>query len=94
MTWRALTGWLRQDTGDLERAQYCSDRALECATELGDTEQVTYVLMRKSNVATDEGQAARALGLAQAALASRAVAYAAVPGGGVAAAGVGVCPGR
>lgn len=61
-------GWLRQDAGDLEIAQRWSDRSLEYAQELGDPDQLSYVLMRKSNLAIEVGQRARALGLADAAL--------------------------
>jgi len=63
-----LCGWLRQDAGDVEVAQRWSDRALEYAHELGDPDQLSYVLMRKSNLAIELGQPARAIGLADAAL--------------------------
>jgi transcriptional regulator with XRE-family HTH domain len=63
-----LCGWLRQDVGDIAGAQRWSDRALEYVDELGDVRQLSYVLMRKSNIASDRGQPARALGLAEAAL--------------------------
>lgn len=63
-----LCGWLHQDAGNLDAAQRWSDRALEYTHELGDPRQLSYVLMRKSNLATDAGQPARALGLAVAAL--------------------------
>ena len=63
-----LCGWLRQDAGDLEVAQRWSDRALDYAQELGDADQLGYVLMRKSNLAIDVGEPARAIGLADAAL--------------------------
>lgn len=66
-----LCGWLRQDAGDLETAQRWSDRALEFAQELGDPDQLSYVLMRKSNLALEIGQPARAIGLADAALRQR-----------------------
>lgn len=68
-----LCGWLRQDAGDLDGAYRWSDSALGWATELGDPEQTSYVLMRKSNVATDAGQADRALGLAQSSLSAPSV---------------------
>ena len=63
-----LCGWLRQDAGDVETAQRWSDRALDFAQELGDPDQLSYVLMRKSNLAIEIGQPARAIGLAEAAL--------------------------
>ncbi len=61
-------GWLRQDAGDVEVAQRWSDRALDYAQELGDPDQLSYVLMRKSNLAIEVGEPARAIGLADAAL--------------------------
>jgi transcriptional regulator with XRE-family HTH domain len=61
-------GWLYQDLGDLATAQFWSDRALDYAEETGDPNQRSYVLMRKSNIATDAQQPGRALSLAHAAL--------------------------
>jgi transcriptional regulator with XRE-family HTH domain len=63
-----MCGWLCQDLGELVEAQRWSDRALEYAEELGDAQQLSYVLMRKSNIASDRQRPASALGLAQAAL--------------------------
>jgi transcriptional regulator with XRE-family HTH domain len=63
-----MCGWLCQDLGELLDAQRWSDRALEYAEELGDVEQLSYVLMRKSNIASDRERPASALGLAHAAL--------------------------
>ncbi len=61
-------GWLFHDAGDFESAMYWTDRALEYAAELDDRRVISYVLMRKSNIATDAGQAGHGLGLANAAL--------------------------
>ena len=47
---------------------YWTDRALEYAVELNDRQVISYVLMRKSNIATDAGQPGHGLGLANAAL--------------------------
>jgi transcriptional regulator with XRE-family HTH domain len=61
-------GWLYQDAGDYRCAMYWTDRALEYAVELDDPRVLSYVLMRKSNIATDAGQPGHGLGLAHAAL--------------------------
>ncbi len=61
-------GWLYQDFGDYQCAMYWTDRSLEYAAELDDRRVVSYVLMRKSNIATESGQPGHGLGLANAAL--------------------------
>jgi hypothetical protein len=61
-------GWLYQDFGDYECAMYWTDRSLEYAIELDDRRVISYVLMRKSNIATDSCQPGHGLGLANAAL--------------------------
>jgi transcriptional regulator with XRE-family HTH domain len=61
-------GWLNQDTGDLAAAVHWSGRASEYAQELNDPWLISYVLMRRSNIATDAGDRGAALGLADAAL--------------------------
>lgn len=61
-------GWLHQDSGDIQSAQRWSSRALDFAYELGEPQLTSYVLMRRSNVATDAGDAGAGLGLANAAL--------------------------
>jgi hypothetical protein len=61
-------GWLHQDSGDLSAAHRWSSRALDYAYELGDVQLTSYVLMRRSNVATDAGDSGAGLGLANAAL--------------------------
>ena len=64
-------GWLYQDSGDNECAMYWTERSLEYAIELDDRRVISYVLMRKSNIATDAGQPGQGLGLANAALKQR-----------------------
>jgi transcriptional regulator with XRE-family HTH domain len=61
-------GWLYQDSGDYSCAMYWTDRSLEYAAELDDRRVISYVLMRKSNIATESGQPGHGLGLANAAL--------------------------
>jgi transcriptional regulator with XRE-family HTH domain len=61
-------GWLYHDSGDYESAMYWTGQALEYAVELDDRRVISYVLMRKSNIATDAGQPGHGLGLANAAL--------------------------
>ncbi len=63
-----LTGWLYQDAGDPAKAMTYSDRAMDYATMSGDAVNIAYVLMRKANIACDQGSAARAIGLTKAAL--------------------------
>ena len=63
-----FTGWLYQDAGDPVNAMSFSDRAMDYAMALGDPMAVAYLLMRKSNIASDLGSHDRALGLATAAL--------------------------
>jgi tetratricopeptide (TPR) repeat protein len=63
-----LAGWVHQDAGDLRAADRWTARAVDYALASGDPRLVSYVLMRRSNVASDAGDAQRALGLAQAAL--------------------------
>jgi tetratricopeptide (TPR) repeat protein len=61
-------GWLHQDAGDFKAAMYWTDRAFEYAMELDDQRVISYVLMRKSNIATDGHDPHRALALANTAL--------------------------
>jgi tetratricopeptide (TPR) repeat protein len=63
-------GWLHQDSGDFACARSWTNKALDYAMELGDQRLVAYILMRKSNIATDAGDPATALGLTNAALAN------------------------
>jgi hypothetical protein len=60
-------GWLCQDAGDLGAAEQWTDRALDFAEEQGDAENRAYVLMRKSGIAADRRELARAVSLAIAA---------------------------
>jgi hypothetical protein len=61
-------GWLYQDAGDPGAAAVWSGRALDYALQLGDPRLVSYVLMRKSNIASDAQDGGTALDLARAAL--------------------------
>lgn len=63
-----FAGWLSQDSGDPDNAMAFSDRAMDYALEINDPRETAYVLMRKANIAIDQGRPARALGLADAAL--------------------------
>ncbi|MER7772114.1 hypothetical protein [Kitasatospora sp. NPDC096140] len=60
-------GWLNQDLGHFEQALYWSDRAMEWAQEAGDDVMAAYVLFRKSNQATAQRNAQKAVSLARAA---------------------------
>jgi tetratricopeptide (TPR) repeat protein len=61
-------GWLHQDAGHLDTAMAHTDRARDLSGELHDPDLTAYLLMRKSNIATDIGDPALALALADAAL--------------------------
>ncbi len=63
-------GWLFQDVGDFTCATKWTNRALDYALELGDPRVTAYVLMRKSNIATESGDPDHGLTLANAALAT------------------------
>ena len=63
-----FAGWLHQDAGNPQEAAYWSDRAMGWAQAAGNDLMVSYVLMRKSNQASSQGNANRTLGLARAAL--------------------------
>ncbi len=63
-----FAGWLYQDAGEARAAMFWSDRAVEWAQQAGNRVLVAYVLMRKSNQASDERDAGRIIGLAEAAL--------------------------
>jgi len=62
-------GWLFQDAGDLMCAMHWTDRALDYALELGDQRITAYTLMRKAMIATEAGNPAQGLGIANSALA-------------------------
>jgi hypothetical protein len=61
-------GWLFQDAGDLVCAMHWTDRALDYALELGDQRIVAYTLMRKAMIATESGNPAQGVGMANSAL--------------------------
>jgi tetratricopeptide (TPR) repeat protein/transcriptional regulator with XRE-family HTH domain len=61
-------GWVFQDAGDLMRAMHWTDRALDYALELGDQRVIAYTLMRKAMIATESGNPAQGLGIANSAL--------------------------
>jgi hypothetical protein len=62
-----FAGWLHQDAGNPQEAAYWSDRVMGWAQAAGNDLMVSYVLMRKSNQASSQGDASRTLGLARAA---------------------------
>ncbi|MGW5122232.1 helix-turn-helix domain-containing protein [Streptomyces noursei] len=62
-----LCGWLHQDAGNFRAAQYWTDRALEWSYATGDPDLTVYVLARKSQLATDMGDAILAVDNGQAA---------------------------
>jgi transcriptional regulator with XRE-family HTH domain len=61
-------GWLAQDSGDLKSAARWSVKALDLAAELGDAHLISYIWMRRSNIATDAARPAESLNLARVAL--------------------------
>jgi len=61
-------GWVFQDAEDLARAMHWTDRALDYALELGDKRVIAYTLMRKAMIATENGNPAQGLGIANSAL--------------------------
>lgn len=65
-----FTGWLYQDAGDPVNAMTYSDKAMDYALALNDPVTTAYILMRKSNIASDLGHYERSLGLTSAGLRS------------------------
>lgn len=63
-------GWLHQDLGKFTQAIMWTNKALDYAMELGDQRVISYILMRKSAIATAVGDHGHGLGLANAALAT------------------------
>src|SRR6266702_1683879 len=61
-------GWIFQDASDLICAMHWTDRALDYALELGDQPVIAYTLMRKAMIATEAGNSAQGLGIANSAL--------------------------
>jgi hypothetical protein len=68
MRFMEFQGWLQQDSGRFSAAMASTDRARDLAAELGDPLWDAYLLMRKSNVATDAGDPATGAALAEVAL--------------------------
>lgn len=62
-----FAGWLYRDIGSPTIAGYWHDRAIEWAQEAGDLPMQGYVLLKKSQMAYEERDAVRVLGLARAA---------------------------
>ncbi|GAA1992700.1 helix-turn-helix transcriptional regulator [Amycolatopsis minnesotensis] len=63
-----FTGWLHQDTGHLQAATHWSNTALAFAEEAADLHLISYIRMRKSNIASDARNPALVVTFAQAAL--------------------------
>lgn len=63
-----FAGWIYQDTGALNSAMQMSSIALDFAQEVGDGTLISYIMMRRSNIATDAKRPELALKLADAAL--------------------------
>ncbi len=61
-------GWLYQDSGNLQAAMSWSNTALDKAEESGDTRFLSYLRMRKSNIASDMGKPGLAVEFANSAL--------------------------
>ena len=61
-----FAGWLHQDAGDPDQAMAHSDRAMDFALSLDDSATMAYLLMRKANIAADQGKIDRAASLAEA----------------------------
>jgi len=62
-----FAGWLHQDARDFQGARFWLDRALEWSHAATDHELATYVIVRKSQLAGDMGDAGDAIDLAAAA---------------------------
>ncbi|MGW4651808.1 helix-turn-helix domain-containing protein [Kitasatospora sp. NPDC004289] len=62
-----LASWLYQDLGDVARAQFWLDRALQWSHTAGDDELTSYVMARKAQLATDIGDLDDVVDLAEAA---------------------------
>lgn len=65
--WAQFGGWLCRDAGDVAGARACYGQALEWATELGDRSMTATVLVERSYMAFEAGEAGSMIGLAQAA---------------------------
>lgn len=65
--WAQFAGWLHANTGHADRSLHCLARALEWATEIGDTSMVGSVMSWKGYLAEQAGQVGPMIGLSQAA---------------------------
>lgn len=63
-----FAGWIYQDAGALNSAMQMSSIALDFAQEAGDEMLISYIFMRRSNIATDAKRSELALKLVDAAL--------------------------
>jgi tetratricopeptide (TPR) repeat protein len=63
-----FAGWIYQDVGALNSAMQMSSTALDYAQEADDEMLISYILMRRSNIATDAKRPELALKLADASL--------------------------
>lgn len=61
-----FAGWLYRDGGESQVGEYWRDRAMEWAQAAGDRAMQGYILLRKSQAAWDQRDAARMLTLAEA----------------------------
>ncbi|MDU0294297.1 helix-turn-helix transcriptional regulator [Saccharothrix longispora] len=59
--------WLHEDAGEAASALHWTDRAMEWAYESGDRAMLAWTLFRRSQQATTGGDAARTIGMAEAA---------------------------
>ncbi|MBY8850294.1 hypothetical protein [Saccharothrix longispora] len=59
--------WLHEDAGEAASALHWTDRAMEWSYESGDRAMLAWTLFRRSQQATTEGDAARTIGMAEAA---------------------------
>jgi hypothetical protein len=66
-----FASWLNQDSGNTRAATHWSNRAMEWAQEAGNPLLVFYVLVRKADQGAATRDAARTMGLAEAALHQR-----------------------
>jgi tetratricopeptide (TPR) repeat protein/DNA-binding transcriptional regulator YiaG len=64
-----FAGWLHQDSGDFQQAQFWLDRALDWSHAVADREMSVYILARKSQLAGDMRDFRNAIDLADAAIA-------------------------
>lgn len=63
-----LYGWLHQDTGNYQKAQYWLDRALDWSQMLDDSEAVSFILARKSQLSGELNDPTDAVGVAEVAI--------------------------